>query len=43
MVPIDLKVFEFDFCLFMGLKNNGQRKFICVSVFMHIVHFILID
>ena len=33
MVPTDLKVLEFDLCLFMGLKNNGQRNLICLCVF----------
>ena len=39
MVPTDLKVFEFDFCLFMGLKDNGQRNFICVCVFYAFCNF----
>ena len=31
MVPTDLKVLEFDLCLCMGLKNNGQRNLICCT------------
>ena len=28
----NIKALEFDFCLLMGLKNNGQRNFICFCV-----------